>query len=140
MKICWLSNYFSPYKIELFEQLSKHVELTALMMGGKDLNRNDEWKLNENHHFKVEYLDNSFNSKIKELAKENDVLVDSLYLSRYGIKAVAEFKKQNKTVYMHADGGIAKNRGIMLNKLMSLVLPVIIYEFNSISKPFLLIG
>lgn len=119
MKVCWLSNYFSPYKLKLFDELSKNIELTLLMLGGKDANRNDEWKQNDNVSYKVIYIDSSFNKTIDDLAKENDVLVDSLYFSIYGYKAVSAFKKNNKKTILHADGGIAKNRGFILNGLMT---------------------
>lgn len=122
MKVCWLSNYFSPYKIELFKKLSKSIDLTAFMLGGKDENRNNEWKIDEINEFKLVYIDKDFNKKIKKIAKENDILIDSMYSTKYGLIAVSEFKKLNKITIMQADGGIAKNRGFLLNKALSFLM------------------
>lgn len=122
MKVCWLTNYPSPYKIKLFNELAKSIDLTVLMLGGKDSNRNNEWTINPNDKFKVILIDKNYNRTLKELAYSNDILIDSLYLSIYGICAVNLFKKQNKKVILQVDGGIAKNRGFVINKIMSVLM------------------
>lgn len=119
MKVCWLSNYFSPYTLKQFDLISQEIELTALMLGGKDDNRNEEWVLDDKYNFKVELIDDNFSKTIKRLAKENDILIDSMYSTKYGYQAVSTFKKENKKVLMQADGGITKNRGYIINKIIS---------------------
>ena len=119
MKVCWLCNYFSPYTLTHFEEINKEFELTAFMLGGKDENRNNEWNLNKNYSFKVVLIDKNFVENAKKLAKENDVLIDSMYSTKYGFVIVNEFKKLNKINIMQADGGIAKNRGFLVNKAMA---------------------
>lgn len=119
MKVCSVSNYFSPYKIKLFNEIGKKVDLTAVILSGDDGNRNDEWQLSENLNFKTYLIDNSYHSLIKKLAKENDVLIDSMYSTKYGMLAVSAFKKEKKIVLMDADGGIPKDRGFIINKAMS---------------------
>ena len=47
MKVCSVSNYFSPYKIKLFNEIGKSVDLTAVILPGDDGNRNSEWNLPE---------------------------------------------------------------------------------------------
>jgi len=123
MKVCWLTNYYSPYKLKLFEELSKEFELTAVMLGGvDDKHRNSEWVLDENHSFKFYLIDKDYNSLIKKLAIENDIFIDSMYTSRYAIKGVSEFKKLGKKTIMYADGGIPIDRGFLFNKLISTVM------------------
>lgn len=53
------------------------------------------------------------------MAEICDVLIDGMYLSTYGFDAVSAFKKKGKKVVMAADGGIARNRGFVINNIMS---------------------
>ena len=132
MKVCWLSNYYSPYKLKLFEQLSKQIELTAIMLGGSEgENRNSEWVLNENHNFKVILIDDNYKQTIKKLAQENDIFIDSMYCTSYGYFGVSAFRKENKKTVMYADGGIAKDRGFFINKAMSYLMNRHDYFFSS---------
>ncbi|MGM9958574.1 MAG: glycosyltransferase family 4 protein [Erysipelotrichaceae bacterium] len=119
MRVCSVSNYFSPYKIKLFNEMGKRVELTAVILPGDDGNRNSEWSLPENVSFKTCVIDKDYSKLIRKLAKENDVLIDSMYSTRYGMMAVSAFKKEGKKVLMDADGGIPKDRGFIVNKAMS---------------------
>ena len=77
MKVCSVSNYFSPYKIKLFNEIGKSVELTAVILSGDDGNRNSEWMLPEDVSFKTYVIDKNYSKLIKKLAKENDILIDS---------------------------------------------------------------
>ena len=77
MKVCSVSNYFSPYKIKLFIEIGKSVELTAVILSGDDGNRNSEWMLPEDVRFKTYVIDKNYSKLIKKLAKENDILIDS---------------------------------------------------------------
>ena len=119
MKVCSVSNYFSPYKIKLFNEIGKSVELTAVILSGDDGNRNSEWMLPEDVSFKTYVIDKNYSKLIKKLAKENDILIDSMYSTKYGMLAVSAFKKEKKLVLMDADGGIPKDRGFIVNKAVS---------------------
>lgn len=123
MKVCWLTNYYSPYKMKLFNELNEEIELSAVMLGGKDdEHRNSEWILDKNHSFRYYQIDKNYISLIKKLAKENDILIDSMYSSFYGYIAVSYFKKEKKKVMMYADGGIAIDRGFAINKILSFLM------------------
>lgn len=119
MKICWLTTVAAPYTIRLFEEIAKKEELCVVLDDAQEENRNDEWKIIQSDSFRLYVIDKNYRNRIKELAKEYDILVDGMYLSKYGFIAVSEFKKQNKKVVMAADGGIPKNRGFIINGLMS---------------------
>lgn len=120
MKVCWVSNYFSPYKLKLFNEIGKHIELTAVFLPGTDdNNRNDEWKLTEGLSFKSYIIGSDYYSLINRLAKENDILVDSMYSTKYGILAVNAFKRRHKKIIMDSDGGIPIDRGFIMNKAIS---------------------
>lgn len=121
MKVCWLASYFSPYDMKLLNIIGSKIDLSVVMLGGADDNRNSEWKLTENHSFKFYQIDKNYNKLIKQLADENDIFIDSMYSTKYGIIGVNEFKKRNKKVIMQADGGIAIDRGL-INHIISFVM------------------
>ena len=119
MKVCWLTTVAAPYTIRLFEEIAKKVDLCVVLNDAKEENRNDEWKIIESDSFRLYIIDENYKHKIRELAQEYDILVDGVYLSKYGYIAVNEFRKQNKKIVMAADGGIPKNRGFIINGIMS---------------------
>lgn len=120
MKVCWVSNYFSPYKLKLFNEIGKQIELTAVFLAGTDdNNRNSEWQLPSDITFKAYTIDKDYYKLINRLAKENDILVDSMYSTKYGILAVNAFKKRRKKIIMDSDGGIPIDRGFIVNKAIS---------------------
>ena len=118
MKVCWLSNYFSPYKIKLLNEIGREIDLTCVILPGNDGNRNSEWALPENVSFKTYIIGKGYSKLINKLAQENDILIDSMYITKYGILARRAFKKNKKLVIMQADGGNVVDRGFLINHLM----------------------
>jgi len=119
MKVCWLTSVAAPYTIRLFEQIGRSIDLYVVMDDKKEANRSSEWILPEESSFSLYRIDKDYSKKIKELAEICDILIDGIYLSRYGFEAVSAFKKKDKKVLMAADGGIAKDRGFLINRIMS---------------------
>lgn len=120
-KILWLTYVASPYKKKLFIELSKLVDLTVLLVDKKENNRNDEWVFNDDS-LKVIRINDDYKDIINQQVKCNDILLDSMYITKQGKYATKVFNKNNKVTIMHADGGIPKNRGKIINKLMSLAM------------------
>lgn len=114
-KLCWLIVGMSPYSIRLLNEIARTYELLAIIDKGNEINRNNEWRLDNNNNFKTYFIDRNYKEKIKEFAKEYDIFFDGEYMSKYGYYAVKEFKKNNKLTILKADGGIAKNRGFFIN-------------------------
>ena len=119
MKVCWLTTVAAPYTIRLFNEIAKKVDLYVVLHDAKQDYRNSDWELIESDTFRLFYVDKNYNKTISKLAKECDILVDGIYLSYYGFKAVSEFGKNNKKIVMAADGGIARNRGFIIDGIMS---------------------
>ncbi len=119
MKVCWLTSVAAPYTIRLFDEIAASVDLYVVMDDKKEENRNEEWKVEDSHAFHLYRIGNGYQKKIRELAKLCDVLIDGLYLSVYGFEAVSAFRRKGKKVVMAADGGIARDRGFAVNKIMS---------------------
>lgn len=131
MKVCWLTTVAAPYTIRLFNEISKQVDLYVVLHDAKQEDRNSDWELIESDSFRLYFVDKNYKKTIKKLAKECDVLVDGIYLSIYGYIAVNEFRKQNKKIIMAADGGIARDRGILINGIMSYLMNRHDYFFSS---------
>lgn len=119
MKVCWLTLSPAPYTINLFNEIGKKIDLSVVLYDEVEKDRNSEWIINESKYFKLYKIGNNYNDLINKLAKGNDILVDGFYLSKYGYKAVSIFKKYNKKIVMAADGGVPRNRGIVINGIMS---------------------
>ena len=119
MKVCWLTSGAAPYTLRLFEEIGKTIDLYVVMDDVKEANRNSEWQIKNSGNYSLYTIDNNYSKMINSLAEECDVLINGIYLSTYGYKAAKAFKKRHKKVAMIADGGIAKDRGFILNGLMS---------------------
>ena len=119
MKICWLTTVAAPYTINLFKRIAKTEELCVVMHDAKEENRNDDWKIIESDSFKLYVVDNNYKKKIKEFAEYYDIFVDGMYLSFYGAYATKVFNEKNKPTVMAADGGVPRNRGFIINGIMS---------------------
>lgn len=122
IKVCWISNIPSPYKVDLMNLMANDIELYCLFLDREFKTREKSW-YNHNFNFTAYYLDehNSF-KLIKQMAKECDCLINSDYTRPTCMMAVELFNKYHKPTIMQADGGIAEDRGFLINRVMSLVM------------------
>jgi glycosyltransferase involved in cell wall biosynthesis len=67
-------------------------------------------------------IDRDYRRTIDVCADDCDLFVDGMYLSAYGAYAVSAFRRRRKKVLMTADGGIARNRGFLINGIMSFLM------------------
>ena len=121
IKVLWISNIPSPYKIELMNLLGKKVDLTSYFEYAKANDRDDKWYGKDFNNFKYQYLEDKwFFSIIKLLFSDYDILINSDYSSIICILATIIFRIRGKTVILQADGGIPKDRGFIINKFYKL--------------------
>lgn len=121
LKVCWISNIPSPYKVKLMNMISEDVELYVLFEQKSVSDRDKSWFLYDFNNYYVEYLDENANEKINKASEVCDVLINGDYSNKLCIKAVKKFKNKNKPVVMLADGGLAIDRGL-LNHAISFVM------------------
>lgn len=122
IKVCWISNIPSPYKVDLMNLLAKDIELFCLFEHHEFENREKSW-YNLNFNFKSFYLpENNTIKLLCKMAKECDCLINSDYSKPVCMLAVELFKLYKKPTILQADGGIAEDRGFIINKVMSLVM------------------
>ncbi|MCR4633432.1 MAG: glycosyltransferase family 4 protein [Erysipelotrichaceae bacterium] len=122
MKVCWLTSVAAPYTIRLFELIAEKIDLCVLMHDAKEEYRNDDWKLMGSESFIVYKVGKDYKALIDSLAEEYDIFVDGMYLSLYGYYGNKAFKKKGKISVMTADGGVARNRGFLINGIMSFLM------------------
>lgn len=122
-KICWISNAPAPYKVAFMKELGKKVELYCLFETNAESDREKTWYDYDSQNFTAIYLA-EVNSKevIQKMANKCDVLIDSDYTQKICMYAVKEFHKNNKIVFMHADGGLAIPRFFLIEKVVSHVM------------------
>ncbi|HAE17255.1 MAG TPA: hypothetical protein DCG51_12005 [Erysipelotrichaceae bacterium] len=112
LKVCWISNIPSPYKTAVMNLVGTETDLIALYEKHGESDREDSWYDRSFHSFTGIYLTKR-NAKriIKDQAEQCDCLINSDYSNPYAMYAVECFRRQKKTVFMQADGGLAMPRG-----------------------------
>lgn len=122
MRVLFLTNIPSPYRVEFFNELGKLCDLTVLYELEAATDRNLKWNANNNGNFKEVFLNGvkvgkesalSF-SVIKYLnSKEYDIIVIGGYSTPTGMLAI-EFLRMKKIPFiLNCDGGIVKNDHIL---------------------------
>lgn len=114
MKILFLTNIASPYRIKFFNELGKVVDLTVIFERKRAKNRNDNWLKSKFNNFKAEYLsgikisnDSSFSLSILDwLKKDFDLIVIGGYSTPSGILAICYLNLKGIPFLLNVDGGI----------------------------------
>lgn len=107
MKICWITNIPSPYKVRLFGLLSQKIELFVVYEKVIEKDREQEWLDYSSASYPVYYLDKDFSSKSRKLADTCDLLVTGDFTNTSSMKLTRAFKKAHKPTVLQADGGLA---------------------------------
>jgi len=118
VKVLWLTNIPSPYRVDFFNELGKHCELTVLFEKGKSDERHDSWNNYEFKNFngiilegKSYSVDKAICFNVIKYLKKNkyDEIVVSNLGTITGIIAI-EYMKLMKIKYsIETDGGFAKS-------------------------------
>lgn len=123
MKILFLTNYPSPYKVEFFNSLGAHIDLDVVFEQeiSEQIHRNSHWFIEKYYNFKPIFLKkNWFGNKficleiINVLNKNNyDLIIVGNYATLTGILAIQILKKKKVKFAIQADGGQEKSgRGL----------------------------
>ena len=117
MKVLFITNLPSPYRVQFFNELSKSVDLTVLYQMKASSERDDKWIAEKSGSYKTVYMkgkqtrvDSSFcPSVIKYLSnKKYDQIVLCGINSPTIILAISWCKLFNIKYYIEIDGGFAK--------------------------------
>ena len=114
MKILWLTNIPSPYRVDFFNEFGKRCELTVLFEKKLSDERDDSWKAFKAENFEAVFLsgksvrtDSAFCfGVIKYLKKSTyDHIVVSNFFDVTGMMAIAALRARKIPYIVESDGG-----------------------------------
>lgn len=118
MKVLFITNVPSPYRVDFFNELGKSCDLTVLFENNAARSRDVAWKADKFIGFKAVFLKGirvgeaeavSF-EVIKYLSKETyEVIVVGMYSSPTGMLAIEYMKMRRIPFIISSDGGLIKN-------------------------------
>ncbi len=118
MKVLYLVNIPSPYRVDFFNELSKYCDLTVLYECSHSLERNDSWASKGLKTYQKVFLkgirtgvNHAFSFEIIKYIKrfQNDVIVIGGYSTPTAMVAIAYMKLHKMKYYINADGGQIAN-------------------------------
>ncbi len=124
MKVLWVNNIPAPYKVDLMNLLGREVDLTVLFEYHTEENREEQWYRHNFDSFKGNYVKNFFVDLFKYGFGDYDFFLNSDYSKPFCILMAIIYRLRGKRVIMQADGGIAKDRGFLVNSRMGFVMRI----------------
>jgi hypothetical protein len=120
MKLLFITNIPSPYRIDFFNQLGKFVELTVIFEAKKAEGINFNWNFYKKNHFLSIFLSNEkikekrINFKIIKYLKKNkyDFIIISNYSYFTEMIALLYLKIAKIPYIFEVDGGIIRRENI----------------------------
>lgn len=126
MKVLYLTNIPSPYRVDFFNELGKHCELTVLYERSGAADRDDRWISNEANGFEPVFLkgfhvfaDNAFCPSVTKWldAGKFDVFVVGGYSTPTGMLAIRTLRARNIPFFLNVDGGFIKSDGFLGSRI-----------------------
>lgn len=113
MKVLFLTNIPSPYRVDFFNELGKSCDLTVTFEGKNATDRDDKWKAANEYNFNAVYLKGFRVSSdkffcigiLKILSKEWDIIIIGGYSTPTSILAIEYLNFKKKNFFIEADGG-----------------------------------
>lgn len=116
MKVCYLTNIPSPYRVDFFNELGKYCDLTVIFEKKRSNERHKEWTGGEFTNFHGVFLDGlttstdtAFSLKGLKYIQKNqyDIVVSTNFLTPTGMLQIAKLKRLKIPYFLEADGGFA---------------------------------
>lgn len=118
MKILFLTNIPSPYRVAFFRELGQLCDLTVLYEKQIASNRDKKWKAEDGQDtYKSIYLssiikgkDNAFCPEVTRYLKKEpyDAIIVGVYSTPTGMYAIRYMKRKNIPYYISCDGGLVR--------------------------------
>ncbi len=117
MKVLFLMNLPTPYRIDFFDALSKHCELTVLFERRHADNRDDAWLSKRSENYQTVFLngiksgeENALSFDVLKYLKKNkyDLIVIGGYATPTAMMAIFWMKLKRVPYVLNADGGYIK--------------------------------
>ena len=116
-KVLIVFNHPAPYKVALFNELSKYVGLTVIFERGKERDRPNNFYFEKEYKFKTVHIKgiplgnmNIISSGVKNHIKHNkyDLIIMNGYRQLAELKAIKYLKKHKIPYVLYINGGIIK--------------------------------
>lgn len=115
MKILWLTNIPSPYRVKFFNELGKYCDLTVLVEKRTSDERDESWKTFNTDNFQLVYLRGKnvgvaeafCPEVIKFLNRNYDHIVVTNFSDPTGMLAIAVLRARKLPYIIESDGGFA---------------------------------
>ena len=125
MKVLYITNLASPYRVNFFNELNRYCDLTVLFERKKADDRNDEWYNNEFNFngifLKSKSIGNEASASfdiIKYLRKDFDIIILGGYSSLTAMIASVYMRMHNIPYILNADGGFINYDEKKLKKIV----------------------
>lgn len=118
MKVLFLTNIPSPYRVDFFNELGKLCDLTVIFERSASSERDDSWKSYKTDHFTPVVLrgikrsaDGAFCPEVLKYLKKGiyDHIIVMNFTSPTGMLAIAWMRAHKIPYWLESDGGFAKN-------------------------------
>lgn len=127
MKVLVVFNHPAPYKVHIFNELAKYVDLTVIFERTKASDRPDDFytanKYNFEHIFLTDgYVGNegTISNKVKKYIKKNHQNFDQIVMNGYShvaeMKAINYMKKHKIPFSLLINGGVIKEKEFFLKR------------------------
>lgn len=126
MKILFVTNLPSPYRVDFFNELSNYCELKVIYERSSSSERNSKWVNNDQRRFKEEYAslrpfgsDKSVGFDLVRTVKRErfDFLIISGYASPSVMLLIRYCKRRKIPYFIESDGGFNKTDKFFYRKL-----------------------
>lgn len=122
IKVCWLTTQASPYKMKLLNTLGEKAELTVFLDDDFNVNRGEDWYTYSSENIVLKSINKNFFKEMLDASSKCDILINSMYSTIPGLIALIVFIFKKKIRILHADGGIAYDRGFFVNKAIGVIM------------------
>jgi glycosyltransferase involved in cell wall biosynthesis len=118
MKMLFLTNVPSPYRVDFFNELGKHCDLTVLFEKKTSAERDKSWKKYKFNTFQGVFLkgksisvDTAFCPEVIQYVKDRsfDHIICTTFTDPTGMYAIQYMKRHHIPYYLECDGGFAKD-------------------------------
>ncbi len=121
IKVYYLSNARTPYKIKFWNELGKLLDLTVFLELSHSKNRDESWEKSGNINYKEIILPNCFKQKdsafcptiYKYLNDKNAIKIINGYSTPTGIFSIMYMKLRKIPYILAADGGMITNECLL---------------------------
>lgn len=128
MKVLFVFNHPAPYKVSLFNELAKHIDLEVIFERKKAKDRPDSFYAKNQYNFKVRFLkrgafgnENSNTGELKTYIGKNyknyDLIIINGYSTITEMRAIHFMKKHKISYLFYINGGIVKRENPLKAKI-----------------------